>query len=65
MLQAHKNSPEKVEENYFIQPDKRNTLKIFHIFWKLHENLFMRFLVMLLTDRQTNRQANATTSMKT
>ena len=28
-----------------------------HLPWKFHENRFSRFSVMLLTDRQTNRQA--------
>ena len=64
MLQAHRNSSEKVEENYFIQAAKRNILKISHIFWKIAWKSVYAFS-RNVADRQTNRQANTTTSMKT
>ena len=45
---------------------KRNTIKIFGVrsrimpdlSWKFHENRFIRFPAILLTDRQTDRQTN-------
>ena len=57
---------EKVRKKSCVQGVKWNIPKIFpivpciksHLPWKFHENPLRRFSVILLTDRQTNRQSN-------